>query len=258
MKADTYARFVVLETLVEAETGYLLSERPTFREDFREGFANRISGLIAEIDSLDQAVARRAWDATVDFFAVLPEDEEGIEAAALSFRRILNRIMERGLDRHDLADPSVWAVVLETLLRALTDEYRTAYPAEGRRLLPRERERVEGFLNAARHAADRMLWNAGSMDASLSEALIRLHHAILHRQLPPAEVDAIRRLVVRRVARYRPSTLSRVGVFVIRQLLAGGRERLKSNRRAGRKKVRKAGEPRGVRRPHGAGEEGGG
>jgi len=237
MKADTFARLVVLDTLVEAEIGHLLAHRPPSVEEFREGVAGRVGRILAEIDSPDRKIANRTWSALVDFLAHLPEDDDGIEAAALRFRQSLNRVMERGVDRHDLADPAVWAAALEALLRALTVEYRVAMRSSGGRdLAPPERERVDRLLDAARRAADRMLWHADTGRSDLSAEMDRLRFAIRYRRLPPAEVETLGRSILRLAAKYRPSTISRVGAFVLRQLL--GRRDDGSKPKSRRKRTR--------------------
>src|SRR5687768_4259982 len=116
MKADTFAKLVVLDALVEAEIGYFLEHNPTSLELFRESMIARISDLIDEVDTLDSVAAARVYDAVVDFLAELPEDAEGIVEATVQFRRSIDRIMDRGMDRRDLAAASTWAVVLDELL----------------------------------------------------------------------------------------------------------------------------------------------
>jgi hypothetical protein len=237
MKADTYARLVVLDTLVEAEIGFLLAHHPPLTEELREGMAGRVAGMIEEIETLDRSVASRAWEAIVGLVARLPEDDDGIEAAALRCRRALSRIMQRGFSRHDLADAAVWTAVLEVLLRTLALEYRAAMRASaGAELAPRERERIDRLLDTARNAADRMLWNAADGEATLSEAMDRLTHAVRYRRIPPAEVDTLASSIVRLAAKHRPSTISRVGAFVLRQLLGGGSE---SGKKTSRKPAKK-------------------
>jgi hypothetical protein len=124
-----------------------------------------------------------------------------------------------------MADPALWASALEALIRALLEEYPAAIRAEGgRNRFPREWERVERLLDGTRRVADRMLWSSAAIGTTLEDEVIHLHHAVLHRRFSPTEVEAICRSILRYAARYRPSTLSRVGAFVVRQLLASGRK----------------------------------
>src|SRR5688572_2324830 len=103
MKADTFAKLLVLDAIVEAEIGYFLEEEKSpSLELFREGLVARISDLIDEIDILDAVTAARVYDAVVDFLAELPEDPEGVVEASVRFRRAVDRIAARGMDRRDL------------------------------------------------------------------------------------------------------------------------------------------------------------
>lgn len=222
MKADSYAKLVVLEALIEAEIGYYLERRPASAELFREGMVSRISDLIDEIDVLDSVAAGRVYDAVVDFLAELPENPEGVVEAAIRFRRALDRIVDRGTDRRDLAAAATWAVVLDELLGELADEYHAAFDPEGE-VRPREYARVESLLARIRVAADRMVWGAGEEDAEVADDVDRLTFAIRHRRIRPASADLLVRGLQRHAARYRPSTLSRIGVFVLRQVM--GRDR---------------------------------
>ena len=43
MKADTFAKLLVLQTLVDSEVGYLLEHRPPSVDQFREGLITRVS-----------------------------------------------------------------------------------------------------------------------------------------------------------------------------------------------------------------------
>jgi hypothetical protein len=218
MKADTFAKLVVLEALLEAEIGYFLEHEVSSLELFREGMVSRISDLIDQIDVLDSVAAGRVYDAIVDFLAELPEDEEGIVEAGVRFRRAVDRIVARGMDRRDLAAASTWAVVLEELLAELAGEYRLALLSDDENR-PREFGRAESLLTRARQAADRMLWTAEVARAEISDDMDRLTYAIRHRRLRPTAVEFLIRALQRRAAKYRPSTLTRIGVFVLRQVL---------------------------------------
>ncbi len=218
MKADTFAKLLVLDTLVEAEIGHYLAHRPASPDTYREELAARVGGVIDEIDVLDSVVAGRAYDAIVDFLAELPEDQEGMIESATTFRRALDRIVERGIDRHDLAVASTWAIVLEELLRTMAAEYRAAVSADGD-IQPRGYARAAALLDRARGAADRMLWTAEEDRVAIREGMDTLTYAVRYRRLDADAVDTLGRLVLRRAARYRPSTITRVGAFVLRQLI---------------------------------------
>ncbi len=221
MKADTFAKLIVLDALIEAEIGYYLEHRPASAEAFREALVARISDLIDEIDVLDSVAAGRAYDAIVDFLAELPEDDDGMVDAVLRFRRAVDRIIDRGIDRRDQAAASTWAVVLEELLSELADEYHLAIAPDSE-VRMREYHRAEALLGRVRQAADRMLWRAEVPGSEIFEEVDRLTYAVRHRRMRPTAVDYMIRSLQRRASKYRPSTITRVGAFVLRQLI--GRE----------------------------------
>lgn len=218
MKADTFAKLVVLDALIEAETGYFLKHRPGSIELYRETMIARISDLIDEVDVLDSVAAARVYDAVVDFLAELPDEDDGVVEATIRLRRAVDRIVERGMDRRDLGAPSTWAVVLEELLAELADEYHLAIAGDGE-IRPRELLRTESLLTRSAHAADRMLWGADAAPHEIASDLDRLSFAVRYRHVRPTTVDFMIRSLQRRAARYRPSTLTRVGAFVLRQVL---------------------------------------
>jgi hypothetical protein len=220
MKADTFARLVVLETLIDAEIGHFLEEHPTTMEAFRESLVSRVSDLVDEIDALDAVAAARTYDAVVDFLAELPEDdEEEMIAVAIRFRRAADRIVERAMHERELKDPSTWAVVLDRLLDELADEYHTAVKPGGE-IRRREYLRAQLLLARAREAADRMLWEADEeANTGLRSEMDRLTFAVRHQRLKPQVVDLLIRAPQRTAARYRPSTLTRLGAFVLGQVL---------------------------------------
>jgi hypothetical protein len=219
MKADTFAKLVVLETLFEAEIGFLLEHRPTSMELFREGMVSRVSDLVDEIDALDAVAAARTYDAVVDFLAELPENDDGVVDSALRFRRAIARLIARGMDQRDLKQASTWAVVLDELLGELADEYHAAVRPGGE-VGTREYIRTLGLLARAREAADRLLWEIGAeRETELLAEMDRLSFAVRHQRLKPTVVDFLIRAVQRRASRYRPSTLTRIGGFVLGQVL---------------------------------------
>jgi hypothetical protein len=220
MKADTFAKLVVLETLMDAEVGYFVKEHPPSPDLFREGLIARVSDLVDEIDELDAVAAARVYDAIVDFLAQLPEeDDDGTIEAALRFKRAVDRIVERGIDRRDLDQSSTWAVVLDELLEAMADEYHIAVRSNGE-IRTRELARAQALLARSREAADRMLWQAGKEgQTEARNEMDRLTFAVRHRYLKPTAVDFLIRTAQRRARRYRPSTLTRIGSFVVGQLL---------------------------------------
>jgi hypothetical protein len=221
MKADTFARLVVLETLIDAEIGHFLEDRPTTMEAFRESLVARVSDLVDEIDALDAVAAARTYDAVVDFLSELPDehDDERMISVAIRFRRAVDRIVERGMHAREMKDPSTWAVVLDRLLDELADEYHAAVRASGE-IRRREYLRARLLLARAREAADRMLWEADEeSNTELRTEMDRLTFAVRHQRLKPQAVDFLIRAPQRTAARYRPSTLTRLGAFVLGQVL---------------------------------------
>ena len=220
MTADTFAKLVVLETLIDAEVGHYLEDRPASMEPFREELVARISDLVDEIDALDAVAAARTYDAVVDFLAELPDnDDEGLVNATVRFRRAVDRIVERGMPQRERKEPSTWAVVLDHLLNELADEYHTAVKPSGE-IRGREYLRARLLLARAREASDRMLWEAdGDTNVELRSEMDRLTFAVRHQRLRPQAVDFLVRAPQRRAARYRPSTLTRIGAFVLGQVL---------------------------------------
>lgn len=217
MKADTYARLVVLESLVDAEIGYRLEHGAG--ERWIEGMVARISDLVDEIDALDAVTAARAYDALVDFLTELPEPDAALVDQTVAFKRAVDRIVERGMDAAALASPSTWATVLDELLAVLAAEYGRAVDAAGA-ALPREHLRARYLANRARAAADRMVAaERTERRAEVRSAMDRLAFAVHNRRLPLADVDTLVADAQRLAARYRPSKLTRIGAFVVGQLL---------------------------------------
>lgn len=217
MKADTYARLVVLESLVDAEIGHRLQHGAADR--WIEAMVARLSDLVDEIDALDAVAAARAYDALVDFLTDLPDDGDGLVEQTVRFKRAVDRIVERGMDDTALAAPQTWATVLDELLAALSGEYARAEDANGA-LRPREHMRARYMVNRARAAADRMV--AGERPerrAEVRSAMDRLAFAVHNRRAPAAVVDELVAEGRRFAARYRPSKLTRIGAFVVGQLL---------------------------------------
>jgi hypothetical protein len=227
MKADTFAKLVVLQTLVDAEVGYLLEHRSSSLDHFREGMITRVSDLVDEIDVLDAVAAARTYDAIVDFLAELPEDEGGIVESTLRFQRAMMRTIDRGMELSELRQASTWAVVLDELLEELAREYHNALPAPGE-TRPREYARAEALLARSREAAERVAAEVGgNSGAELRADIDRLAFAVRHRRLPAPEVEPLIRSPQRRAARHRPSPLSRIGAFVLGQVLSRDRRRRK-------------------------------
>lgn len=219
MKADTFAKLVVLETVIDAEIGYFLEHQPPSMELFRETMVSRVSDLVDEIDELDAVAAARIYDAIVDFLAEIPEDDpEQLVEARLRFRRAVDRLVDRGMEQRDLRDVSTWAIVLDELLKELADEYHDAVRASGE-VRPREYLRSQTLLARAREASDRMLWESGDERPELRDEMDRLTFAVRHRRLKPTVVDYQIRSLQRRAARYRPSNLTRIGSFILGQVL---------------------------------------
>lgn len=218
MKADTFAKLLVLETLVEAEIGSRLEWVPQAAESFREAMIAEISDLVDEIDALDAVTAGRVYDALVDFLAELPEHDAGIVEATVRFNQSLNRIAQRGMQPADLAQAATWAVAADELLTRLLAAYRELHGADAPR--PRVRARVEALLARTREVVDRMLWAADRGEADeLRRDLDRLTFAIRYQQLDPAAVELLIRVPRQEARRLRPSTVSRIGAFVLGHLL---------------------------------------
>lgn len=220
MKADTFAKLVILETLIDAEIGYWLEERPAASERFREGMISRISDLVDEVDALDAVAAARVYDAVVDFLSELPDDDDdGVVESTLRFKRAIDRITDRGMEERELTDPSTWAVVLDELLEALADEYHTAVRASGE-VRQREYQRARHLVARARDAADRMVaHDRPPRRAEVRDEMDRLAFAVRNRRLKPAALDVLMKGPQRLARRYRPSNLTRIGAFVVGQLL---------------------------------------
>lgn len=232
MKADTFARLIVLETLIDAEIGHFLEEHPSSMDLFREGIVARVSDLVDQIDALDAVAAARVYDALVDFLAELPDDDPGVVEATLKFRRAMDRLVERGTDGRELHQPSTWAIVLDELLDELADDYHDAIRAEGE-VWSRAYLRAQTLLSRAREAAERLLREARDESPELRNEIDRLTFAVRHQRLTPQDVDLQIRAVRGYTSRYRPSTLTRVGVFVLGQLLRRDRRRGRRKRGGG-------------------------
>lgn len=227
MKADTFAKLIVLQTLVDSEVGYLLEHRPPSLDQFREALITRVSDLVDEIDALDAVAAARTYDAIVDFLAQLPEDDEGLVRATLDFQRALARIVERGMDQSERRQASTWAVVLNELLDELRAEYDDAIGSDGA-LRSREFSRAAALLARSREAAERVADEVGGASgADLRAEVERLGFAIRHRRLTPEAVEPLIRAAQRRAASHRPSPLTRIGAFVLGQVLTRDRRRRK-------------------------------
>jgi hypothetical protein len=237
MKADTFARLVVLETLIDAEVGHYLEDGSGSMERFREELVARVSDLIDEIDSLDALAAARTYDAIVDFLADLPEgDASGLVDAAVRFRRAVDRMVARGLSPREIRDPSAWATVLDQLLTELADAYHRAIGPDGE-VQAREYLHARLLLARAREAADRMLWEAGErIDEELRSGMDRLTFAIRHQRLSPQAVDQLIRVPQKSASARRKSSLTRIGAFVLGQVL-------RRNPRPARGASARAGEP---------------
>lgn len=219
MKADTYARLIVLETLVDAEIGYRLELGGAAAERWVEAMVARISDLVDEIDALDAVTAARAYDALVDFLTELPEEDDALVEQTVRFKRAVDRIVARGMDEAALEAPPTWAAVLDELLAVLAAEYRDS-PEATLEAISREHLRARYLANRARAAADRMTAAAGrDKQGEARSALDRLVFAVHNRRLHPAAVDELVAAARAVAARYRPARLTRIGAYVLGQLL---------------------------------------
>jgi hypothetical protein len=219
MKADTFAKLVVLETLIDAEIGHHLERGADTTDSLREHLVARISDLVDEIDALDSVAAARTYDAIVDFLSELPDDGGGMVESTIRFRRAVDRLIRRGMEPRDLAQAATWAVVLDELLEALGNAYHNAIRPNGE-VRRHAYLRSLTLLARAREVSERMLWEAGEYaEPELRSEMERLTFAVRHQRLQPTEVDYLIRAPQRRAQAMRPSTLTRVGSFVLRQLL---------------------------------------
>lgn len=227
MKADTFAKLLVLQTLVDSEVGYLLETRSPSIDQFREGLISRVSDLVDEIDALDAVAAARTYDAIVDFLAQIPEDDEGIVEATLRFQHALARTIERGMDQTERRQTSTWAVVLHELLEELIGDYQDALGSQ-QDLQAHPFARAEALVCRSLAAADRISAELGATSgAELQSQVQRVAFAVRHRHLPPATVEPLVRSAQRTAARHRPSPLTRIGAFVFGHVLSRDRRRRK-------------------------------
>lgn len=221
MKADTFARLVVLETLVDAEIGHRLERGAPGPERWVEAMVARISDLVDEIDALDAVTAARAYDALVDYLTDLPDEDAALVEQTVRFKRAVDRIVERGIDAAALEAPPTWAAVADELLAVLAAEYRASAgePTGSGHL------RARYLANRARAAADRMVASEGrEKRGEVRSALDRLAFAVHNRRLAPAAVDELVGDARRLAARYRPTRLTRMGGYVLGQLLRRRRD----------------------------------
>lgn len=219
MKADTFAKLVTLETVIDAEVGFWLEHHPASMDRYREAMVARVSDLMDAIDRLDEVAAARVYDAMVDFLSELPDHDDGVVDTALRFKRAVDRLVDRAMAPADLDDASTWAVVLDELLDELAAEYPRAVLAHDE-IEPRAYLRALGLARAARDAGARMA-AARRTDARpmLRDDLDRLVFAVAHLRPAAAEVEPLIRAPQRIARRARPSNLGRVGAAVVGQLL---------------------------------------
>lgn len=219
MRADTFARLVTLETLVDAEIGYFLEHHPPSSERFREALVSRVSDLVDEIDALDAVAAARVYDAIVDFLAELTDDDDEVVEATLRFKRAVDRIADRAMDQAEMMAAATWAFVLDELLEALAEAYGDAF-ARGGAMEARAYLRARFLLNRARDASERMVWaEPAARRAEVRNEMDRLAFSVHNRRPEAAVLDAQVRAAQRLARRYRPSNLRRIGSFVVGQLL---------------------------------------
>lgn len=219
MRADTFAKLIVVETLIDAEIGHFLEHRPASMERFREGMVARVSDLVDQIDALDAVAAARIYDAIVDFLAELPEDDPGVVDATLRFKRAVDRVIDRGLQERDLKQASTWAILLDELLEEMAKEYGRAVEDDGE-IRAREYLRARTLLARSREAAERMLWSADAeRRTEMRNAMDRLTFAVRYQRLQPASLDGLIRAPQSIARRHRASPLTRIGSFVVGQIL---------------------------------------
>ena len=222
MRADTFARLLTLEALVDAEIAWWLEHRPPSTERFREGMISRISDLVDEIDALDAVAAARVYDAVVDFLSELPDGAEADEAvveATVRFKRAVDRIVERAMEPRELDDAPTWAVVLDELLEELVLEYAAA--AENASAPDaRAYRRCELLTARALDAADHLARHVrAERRPELRSEVDRLAFAVRGRRPPPPEVERLARAAQRVARRHRPTRISSIGSFIVGQLM---------------------------------------
>ncbi|HEU0053658.1 MAG TPA: hypothetical protein VFQ39_10790 [Longimicrobium sp.] len=220
MRADTFARLVMLEAVVDAEVGWRLEHPAADAREFREGMIARVSDLVDQIDALDAVAAARVYDAVVDFLAELPDegDDDATVEATLRFRRAVDRVVDRAMAPRDLEDPSTWAVVLDELLEETLSAYRASVDEGG--VEPRGYLRCLLLLTRAQAAGERMLAGVrAERRPELRSALDRLAFAVRNRRPPSPEVERLAALPQRVARRHRPTNLSRIGAFIVGQLM---------------------------------------
>ncbi|MBA4159652.1 MAG: hypothetical protein H0X65_19570 [Gemmatimonadetes bacterium] len=237
MKAETFAKLVVLDTLLDAEVGYYL-EHPSASDLFRERLVSGISDLVDQIDTLDAVAAAHSYDAIVDFLSELPErGGDGVVTAAIRFKRASERLVRRGMRRREMEQASTWAVVVDELLEALAAEYPRAVPSADE-IRAREYLRAQLLLTRARNAAESMLGRLdGEGQPEFRSDLDRLTYAVRHQRPSPRAVELLIRAPQEYARSQRPTSISRVGGFVLRLLLrrsptAGDSERSRGDRGA--------------------------
>jgi hypothetical protein len=222
VRADTFARLVVLETLVDAEIGHRLELGAPSAERWVEAMVARISDLVDEIDALDAVTAARTYDALVDFLTELPEEDDALVEQAVRFKRDVDRIVERGLDGAALHAPQTWATVTDELLAALAGEHSHGDASGGG---SREHLRARYLANRARMAAERMVaTQRREKQGEVRNALDRLVFAVHNRRLHGAAMDALIADARRIAAGYRPTPLVRIGGHILRHLLRRRRD----------------------------------
>lgn len=226
MKADTFAKLLLLQTLVDAEVGRLLEDRAVTPDRFREGLVARVSDLVDEIDALDAVAAARAYDAIVDLLAQMPETDEGIIEAAVTFHRAIDRAIARGMDPAELRLASTWAIVADDLLEELLSDYGAARERGG--TSSREvHERAQALMSRIREAAGRVATAAGADADALLSAVDRVAYGVRRRGVDHEALVTLVRAAQRQAARHRASPLTRIGAYVIRQVLTRDRKRRK-------------------------------
>jgi hypothetical protein len=92
-----------------------------------------------------------------------------------------------------------------------------------------------------------MLWTADAVRPEIPNDVDRLVFGIRYRRLRPTTIDLAIRNLQRRAARYRPSTLTRIGGFVLRQVLRRDPNRGRGDSGRGVRERLESGEPRRVR-----------
>ena len=215
MKADTFAKLAVLETLVDAEVAYYLEHSPSIPA-YRARVAALADGVLSGIDPCDEETAIAAHHASARLLRELQPADDAVIRAATRFKRRVNGILAREMEPEERRRVATWAVVVDQLLATLAREYREGAGDADRRA----DERIHLLLARIEDGVARLALLGGAARVEgLRAAAQRLRTAVRRRQ--PTDTVSVQiaalQLQVRALAG--ESSLARLGGFVVRQLL---------------------------------------